>query len=82
VRAEFPPLLRWLLLQPQDPARRSEALRRAADSYRRRAQWMARWLSVALPLWLTVAIGGTTAASYALLVFAPYGQLLYLLSLP
>jgi type II secretory pathway component PulF len=81
-QAGFPPLLRWLLLQPTDPGRRSEALRRAADSYRRRARWMARGLSVTLPLWLTVAIAGTAAVLYALLVFVPYGRLLYLLSLP
>jgi type II secretory pathway component PulF len=80
--AGAPPLLNWLLQHSASQERWRASLRRAAESYRRRAQWMARWLSLYLPVALTVAIGGTAVMLYALAVFAPWCRLLYLLSQP
>ena len=80
VLARWPPLLRWLLLNRVEHG--SAALRRIAASYRRRAEAMARLLSVYLPLWLTVAIGGTAAICYAVIVVVPWSELMYVMSQP
>ncbi|MCY2992492.1 MAG: type II secretion system F family protein [Planctomycetota bacterium] len=80
--AGAPPVLNWLLMNTASQDRWRESLRRAAESYRRRAQWMSRWLSLYLPVTLTVAIGGTAAAAYGVAVFAPWCRLMYLLSQP
>ncbi len=80
--AGAPPVLNWLLMNTASQDRWRESLRRAAESYRRRAQWMGRWLSLYLPVALTVAIGGTATAVYGVAVFAPWCRLMYLLSQP
>lgn len=80
--AGAPPVLNWLLMNSASQDRWRESLRRAAESYRRRAQWMGRWLSLYLPVTLTVAIGGTAAMLYAVAFFGPWCRLLYLLSQP
>jgi general secretion pathway protein F len=82
VLAAVPPVLGWLLVHARGQSHWQEALRRAADSYRRRAQWMTRWLSYYLPVWLTLVIGGSVAVAYALSVFVPWTRMLYLLSQP
>ena len=74
------PLVAWLLAGVQDRGLLIASLRRAADAYRRHANWALRWLSVYLPLWLTVAVGGTAVLLYALSVFGPWCWMLYELS--
>lgn len=74
------PLVAWLLAGVQDRGRLIASLRRAADAYRRHANWALRWLSVYLPLWLTVAVGGTAVMAYAVSVFGPWCRMLYELS--
>lgn len=76
------PLVAWLLASVHDRGLLIASLRRAADAYRRHANWALRWLSVYLPLWLTVAVGGTAVLLYALSVFGPWCWMLYELSLP
>jgi general secretion pathway protein F len=76
------PLVAWLLAGVQDRTLLIAALRRAAEAYRRHANWALRWLSVYLPLWLTVAIGGTAVMLYAVSVFGPWCRVLYELSVP
>jgi len=78
----MPPVLAWLLVSSADRSQMISALRRAADSYRRRAKWMTRWLSLYLPIWLTTAIGGTAAILYTLSVIGPWSQILYELGQP
>ncbi len=78
----IPPVLAWLLVGSADRTQMISALRRAADSYRRRARWMTRWLSLYLPIWLTTAIGGTAAVLYAIVVIGPWSQILFELGQP
>lgn len=78
----IPPVLAWLLVGSAGRGQMISALRRAADSYRRRAEWMTRWLSVYLPIWLTTAIGGTAAVLYAVAVIGPWSQILFELGQP
>ena len=73
-------MVAWLLAGVQDRGLLIASLRRAADAYRRHANWALRWLSVYLPLWLTVAVGGTAVLLYALSVFGPWCRMLYELS--
>jgi type II secretory pathway component PulF len=80
--AGMPPVLGWLLVTYVNQTQLVAALRRAADSYRQRARWMLRWLSVSLPFWLTTAIGGTAVAVYALSVLAPWCRILCELGKP
>ncbi len=78
----IPPVLAWLLVGSADRSQMISALRRAADSYRRRAKHMNRWLSLYLPIWLTTAIGGTAAVLYAIVVIGPWSQILFELGQP
>lgn len=78
----LPPILGWLLVTYVSQTQLVAALRRAADSYRRRARWMLQWLSISLPFWLTIGIGGTAVVLYAVAVFAPWCRILYELSQP
>jgi len=80
--AGMPPLLTWLLSARLEQPRMVSCLRRMADSHRRQAEWLSRWLSIYLPFWLTVSIGGTVTVLYALSVFGPWCRMLYDLSAP
>jgi general secretion pathway protein F len=80
--AAAPPLLAWLLSGIRNKSQLIGCLRRTAASYWRHANWMTRWLSVYLPMWLTTAIGATAAVVYALSVIVPWSQMLYDLSQP
>jgi general secretion pathway protein F len=79
---EVSPVLAWLLTEVGDQQRLIAALQRLADSYRRHARWMMRWLSLYLPVLLLAVIGGGVVVFYALVVIAPWAQVLYQLSLP
>lgn len=80
--AALPPLLGWLIAAPCGTAGLERSLRRAADSYRRQAWSMARWLSVYLPIWLTVLVGGTATAAYAVILILPWSFALKRLAMP
>jgi len=80
--AGMPPLLTWLLSARLEQPRMVSCLRRMADSQRRQAEWLSRWLSIYLPFWLTVSIGGTATALYVLSVIGPWCRMLYDLSAP
>lgn len=77
-----PRLLSWLLVGNRSPQRLAAALRRAAGSHRQNAMWMSRWLSVSVPLWLTVGIGGSATLLYALAIIWPLASVLFELSKP
>jgi general secretion pathway protein F len=74
--AEFPPLLRWLMAAGQRQGALLPALKHAAETYRRRAEQQADLVRVLLPVVLTVAIGGSATALYALSLFVPYTSML------
>lgn len=80
--AGSPPLLICLLAARLEQPRMVSYLRRSADSYRQQAEWLSRWLSIYLPFWLTVSIGGTATAVYVVSVIGPWYRMLYELSAP
>ncbi len=80
--AGMPPVLTWLLAARLEQPRMVSCLRRMADSYRRQAEWLSRWLSIYLPFWLTVSIGGTATLVYVLSVIGPWCRMMYDLSAP
>lgn len=76
----FPPLVTWLLLAAGRDGALLPALRHAAASYHRRARHQADLLRVFLPVFLTIAVGGTVTALYALTLFGPYTAMLHSLA--
>ena len=78
--AELPPLLHWLMSAGDRQGALLPALRHAAETYRRRAEQRADMVRVFLPVVLTVVIGGSVTALYALNLFLPYVSLLRHLS--
>jgi general secretion pathway protein F len=79
---EAPPVLAWLLTGSRDKTTLISSLRRSADSYRRHADWMMRWLSLYLPIWLVAVIGGTVVVVYAVSVVGLWSRMLHDLSMP
>ncbi len=75
----FPPLVNWLLLAAGRDGALLPALRHAAAAYHRRARHQSDLLRLLLPIFLTIAVGGSVTALYALALFAPYTSMLYAL---
>jgi type II secretory pathway component PulF len=73
----LPPVLAWLLSGGMTQPNLVEALRRAADSYRARANRLEEQLRLYLPLGLILSLGCTSIVIYALTVFLPWYHLLY-----
>jgi general secretion pathway protein F len=71
-RSSIPAIIRWRLLQPNAFEGLTAALRHAADTSRRRTQHLVDWLTLYLPLLLTVAIGGTATAIYIWCLMVPW----------
>ena len=71
----LPPFTRWMLASGHDQGGLAPAMVTLADIYRRRAESQRQLFSISAPLILTVAIGGTAVALYALLVFVPMRDL-------
>jgi type II secretory pathway component PulF len=74
--AALPPLVNWLLLAAGRDGALLPALKHAATAYHRRARYQSDLLRLFLPVVLTVALGGTVTALYALMLFAPYVAML------
>ena len=72
----LPPLVRVALLSGGSPSSVRAALDRAADTYRRRAEWRLSALAWVLPMAATLGIGGVVVASYALVTLWPYVAML------
>ncbi|HEV2969004.1 MAG TPA: type II secretion system F family protein [Pirellulales bacterium] len=79
---DIPPLLRWLIATGGNQPALGKSLREAADTYRRRAVRRADWLRLYFPMLVTLGIGGTVTALYALSLFIPWTTMLYDLSKP
>jgi type II secretory pathway component PulF len=73
---DIPPLLAWIIVNGRSPEHLAGSLRQFALSCRTRAQESADWLSLYLPLWLTAGVGGVAVGLYAVVVFAPWTQVL------
>jgi type II secretory pathway component PulF len=74
--ATLPPLINWLLLAAGRDDALLPALRHAAAAYHRQARHQSDLLRLLLPIFLTIAVGGTVTALYVLAVFAPYVAML------
>jgi len=72
----FPPLVNWLLLSADREGALLSALRHAAAVYHRRARHQSDLLRLFLPVFLTIAVGGSVTALYALMLFVPYTGML------
>ncbi|MBN1590154.1 MAG: type II secretion system F family protein [Pirellulales bacterium] len=72
----FPPLVRWLLSAAGRDGALLPSLRHAASFYHRRARHQSDLQRVFLPVFLTIGIGGTVTALYALAFFIPYTSML------
>jgi general secretion pathway protein F len=72
----LPPMLVWLLTSASSQGGLPQALRQAAESYRRRALHQAEVARVFAPVVLTVLVGGTATLVYVLSVFVPWATLL------
>lgn len=68
----LPALIRLAVLSHRDGAAMVGGLRAAADTYRHRADQDADWLTLRIPVILTLLLGGGTVAAYAALVLVPY----------
>jgi type II secretory pathway component PulF len=72
----FPPLVNWLLSAAGRDGALLPALRHAAAAYHRRARRQSDLLRLIAPVVLTIAVGGSVAALYALTLFVPYAAML------
>ena len=72
----LPPLINWLLSAAGRDGALLPALRHAAATYHRRARHQSDLLRLLLPIFMTVAVGGTVTALYAIALFAPYTSML------
>lgn len=78
--AALPPLLAWLMGAGQARGELAPALRHAAETYRVRAMVRAELVRVALPVLVTLVVGGTATAAFALLVFGPWISMIHALA--
>jgi len=75
-RADFPPLLRWLMAAGNRQGALLPALKHAAETYHRRARHQAELARALLPLLAVVGIGGSVVLLYGLMLFVPYVSIL------
>ena len=71
------PLVRWLLSAQVGTQPLIRSLHSYAQGERRRAEYLAEWLRIQLPVLLTLGIGGTAVLAYALSVLGPWYSLLF-----
>ncbi|MDZ7617265.1 MAG: type II secretion system F family protein [Patescibacteria group bacterium] len=75
-RAEFSPLLRWLMVAAHREDRLLPALEAASQRYHQRVILSSHHARILLPVLITLATGGVVAFMYAWFVFIPYASLL------
>lgn len=78
--SEYASLLTWTIADARSPLRLSRLLRGHADIARRRANRLAEWHRIYLPIILTVVIGGGAVALYSLSMLGPWFHMLDILS--
>ena len=71
------PLLGWLIRDHRHHGNLHASLQNTAHMYRRRAMALAEWLSIYLPVLMTIIIGGTATVLYALAMLGPWFMLIY-----
>ncbi len=79
---ELPPMLRWMIASGQRHGALLPALKHAAATYHRRAQYQADMACIFLPVLMTIFVGGAVTLIYAVSLFLPYATLLKGLGAP
>ncbi len=72
----MPSLIRWQLVAQRKPEDLVESLELISRCEKRRADQLAEWLRVQLPVILTVGIGGVATLIYAFAVLAPWYEMM------
>ena len=72
----IPPLVRWQLASQSSQPELISSLKATAQSERRRADYLADWLRIQLPVILTFGVGGVATFIYAMAVMAPWYSML------
>ena len=70
----FPPLVVWLLQSAPTMESLVKGLRHASETYLERGEDLSRWLTITLPVLLTLLLGGTAVLCYSLAVLLPWFQ--------
>jgi general secretion pathway protein F len=78
----LPPLLTWLVLTNAPTLQLVKILRQSAEGYRERAQRIAVFVGIYLPILLSAAVGTMVAVYYSILVLTPFFYLLNELAQP
>jgi len=78
----FPPLLSWMIGAGGRSEALLPALKHAAKTYRRRAEYQAKMARVFLPVLAMLLIAGGIVLLYTLILFLPYASMLRALSRP
>jgi type II secretory pathway component PulF len=76
----LPPLVVWLLQSAGSKENLVRGLRHASETYLERAEDLARWLTVTLPVLLTSVFAGTVVFCYTLAILLPWFNTLLKLS--
>jgi type II secretory pathway component PulF len=78
----LPSFLRWMMLSGEQNSALPATMQQASEVYERRADHRIEWARVTLPMILTAGIGGTSAALYAVALFAPVLEMYRQLAAP
>ena len=78
----LPSFLRWMMVSGNQNSALPATMQQASEVYERRADHRIEWARVTLPIILTAGIGGTSAALYAVALFAPLLEMYKQLAAP
>jgi type II secretory pathway component PulF len=78
----FSPLLAWTLAGGQSQSQLLRSLTRSAQVYRDEFNRRGQWLSIYVPLFLTIGLGGGVALVYAAVTLGPWVAIMQRLSQP
>ena len=80
--AGFSPLLAWTIVSGRSRQELCRTLRRTAEVYRQEFNRRAQWLTVCVPLVLTIYLCGSVAVAYAFVTLGPWVAILHRLAAP
>lgn len=81
-RTALPPFMQWMLRSGERQGSLAPSLRQICSVYRRRATHRLGWLTLLLPMFLTLVIGGGVVLMYALALWVPLTDSLEKMSMP
>jgi general secretion pathway protein F len=78
----FPPLLAWMIAGGHSPARLCKSLSRTAEVYREEVARRSQWLSMYVPVVLTIVVCGGIVSIYAVITLGPWMAILHRVAEP